>query len=46
VTKFVDHRDIGFGAARRLQSVWFGKGYGVKARAFNVAVESMAGWKN
>lgn len=46
VTELVDHRDTGFGTMRRLQNVWFGTGYSVKARAFNVAVEKMTHWKN
>jgi len=46
VTEMVDHRDYGFGANRRLFNVWFGTGYSTKARAFNVAVEKMAGWRN
>jgi phage/plasmid-like protein (TIGR03299 family) len=46
VTELVDHRDMRVGANRRLQNVWFGTGYSIKARAFNVALEKMSGWKN
>ena len=45
VTEFTDHRDLGFGDSRRLQNVWFGNGYSIKARAFHVAETKMrVGW--
>lgn len=46
VTEMVDHQDYGFGANRRLFNVWFGTGYSVKARAYNVAIEKMTQWRN
>lgn len=46
VTEFIDHRDIGRMRESRLESVWFGDGYFVKARAFNVAQELIAGRLN
>jgi len=46
VTEYVDHHRIKSGGERRLQSIWFGNGYHVKARAFKIAEEHTALWAN
>lgn len=44
VTEYVDHHRIKSGGERRLQSIWFGNGYHVKARAFKIAEENTELW--
>jgi phage/plasmid-like protein (TIGR03299 family) len=39
VTEYVDHHRVKAGGERRLQSIWFGNGYHIKARAFRIAEE-------
>jgi len=46
VAELIDHRATCLNAARRLRSAWFGEGYSTKARAYRVAVEKAAAWKN
>ncbi len=46
VTEFIDQRETGRMPEKRLESVWFGDGYFVKARAFNLAQEMLAGRLN
>lgn len=44
VTEYVDHHPIKSIGERRLQSIWFGNGYYVKARAFKIAEEKTKLW--
>jgi phage/plasmid-like protein (TIGR03299 family) len=44
VTEYVDHHRINSGGERRLQSIWFGNGYHIKARAFKIAEEKIKPW--
>ena len=46
VTELVDHRQTGQTSERRLNSVWFGDGYLLKARAFKIATGKIAAWMN
>jgi phage/plasmid-like protein (TIGR03299 family) len=46
VTEYIDHRGSRQTGDRRLNSVWFGHGYLVKARAYTVAVERLGIWRN
>jgi len=46
VTEFIDQRETGRMPEKRLESVWFGDGYFVKARTFNLAQEMLAGRLN
>ncbi|MBI4661696.1 MAG: DUF932 domain-containing protein [Verrucomicrobia bacterium] len=46
VTQFVDYRTTKQDPSQHLDSIWFGSGYLTKARAFNVALSKVAGWKN
>lgn len=44
ITELIDHRWTQQGADRRLDSLWFGDGYHVKARALRVAREKLGVW--
>lgn len=44
VTEYIDHRQSKQTRDRRLNSIWFGDGYLVKARAFKVAEEKIKPW--
>ncbi|MBM4287815.1 MAG: DUF945 domain-containing protein [Deltaproteobacteria bacterium] len=46
VTEYVDHYRIKSGGERRLQSIWFGNGYHIKARAFKIAEDHITMWQN
>jgi phage/plasmid-like protein (TIGR03299 family) len=46
VAEFVDHREIRSNSDRRLNSVWFGDGYLVKARSYTVALDQLKHWQN
>lgn len=46
VTEYVDYYRIKSGGERRLQSIWFGNGYQIKARAFKIAEEKTELWAN
>ena len=46
VTELVDHLETQQSREGRLDSVWFGTGYGTKARAFNVAQDKINVWLN
>lgn len=47
VTEYVDHvRYPETSKDRRLESIWFGEGYQVKARAFKIADQQAARWLN
>jgi phage/plasmid-like protein (TIGR03299 family) len=46
VTELVDHQQTQQTPERRLDSMWFGTGYGIKARAFSVAQEKAKVWLN
>ncbi len=46
VTEYVDHAMKYGDAERRLNAIWFGGGYLTKARAFRLAMENAADWKN
>jgi len=43
VAEYIDHRQTNQTDSDRLESVWFGSGYHVKARAYEVAKETVAG---
>ena len=44
VTEMIDHNQTGLNAERRLNSIWFGEGFRVKARAYGIAVAAPAKW--
>jgi len=44
VTEYIDHRQRKQTRDRRLNSIWFGDGYLIKARAFKVAEEKIKPW--
>ena len=46
VAEFIDYRDTRQTPSQRLESVWFGTGYLTKARAFKVALDKVAPWRN
>lgn len=46
VTEYIDHYRIKSGGERRLQSIWFGNGYHIKARAFKIAEGHIKTWQN
>ena len=46
VTELIDHRQTKQTDDRRLDSLWFGSGYVIKARAFNVAQRKVRAWMN
>ena len=46
VAELVDHRGPKSSNDQRLNSVWFGDGYWVKARAFSVANDRLKYWQN
>ena len=46
VAEMIDHRQEGMNRERHLRSIWFGQGYHVKARAYQVAVEKPPAWRN
>jgi phage/plasmid-like protein (TIGR03299 family) len=52
VTELIDHRVVSSGISntvggesRRLNTLWFGKGAAVKARAYEIALEKLPGWR-
>jgi phage/plasmid-like protein (TIGR03299 family) len=46
VTEYIDHRSARQTEDRRLNAMWFGDGYLVKARAYRVAVDHTTAWRN
>jgi phage/plasmid-like protein (TIGR03299 family) len=46
VTELLDHRKTRQTPGQRLNSIWFGENYRIKARAFALAQEKMEAWKN
>lgn len=46
ITELVDHQQTQQTPEGRLNSVWFGSGYGTKARAFEVAQDKVRTWLN
>ena len=46
VSEWLDHRKTRQNPGQRLNSLWFGDNYRVKARAFALAQEKMEAWKN
>jgi phage/plasmid-like protein (TIGR03299 family) len=46
VAEMIDYRQDGMDADRHLRSMWFGQGYHVKVRAYQVAMEKSAAWQN
>ncbi|NQT18351.1 MAG: DUF932 domain-containing protein [Planctomycetes bacterium] len=46
VTEFVDHGETRRTGPRRLNSVWFGDGYLIKARAYEAAKDRIVAWLN
>lgn len=46
VTEFVDYYRPGVVGDRRLDSIWFGDGYHIKARAYRVAMQHSVAWRN
>jgi phage/plasmid-like protein (TIGR03299 family) len=46
VTEYIDHRGGRQSGDPHLNSIWFGDGYLVKARAYKVAVDHMTAWRN
>jgi phage/plasmid-like protein (TIGR03299 family) len=46
VTEYVDHKVTKQNRDKRLNTIWFGDGYQIKARAYNVALDRMVNWKN
>ena len=46
VTEWLDHRKTRQNPGQRLNSLWFGDNYRVKARAFSLAQEKMEAWRN
>jgi hypothetical protein len=46
VTEYVDHKVTKQNRDKRLNTIWFGDGYQIKARAYNVALDKMEIWKN
>jgi phage/plasmid-like protein (TIGR03299 family) len=46
VTEYIDHRQSKQTRDRRLNSIWFGDGYLIKARAFRIAEEKIKLWAN
>lgn len=46
VTEYIDHRQTKQTPDRRLDSLWFGEGYQIKARAFAIAKDKMQEWLN
>jgi len=46
VTEFVDHKVTKQDRDKRLNTIWFGDGYQIKARAYNVALDKMEIWEN
>lgn len=46
VTELLDHRKTRQTPGQRLNSLWFGENYRLKARAFSLAQEKMKAWKN
>jgi phage/plasmid-like protein (TIGR03299 family) len=46
VTEYIDHRRVKQNEDRRLNSIWFGEGYLVKARAYRVALDQMKTSRN
>lgn len=45
VAEYIDHRSTSQSAEQRLNSLWFGEGYFVKARAFKIAESKHSEWK-
>jgi hypothetical protein len=46
VAEYVDHAMTYRDGDRRLDAIWFGSGYLSKARAYKIALQSAAAWKN
>ncbi len=46
IAELVDHQQTQQTPEGRLDSVWFGTGYGTKVKAFTVAQERMEFWQN
>lgn len=47
VAEYVDHARFTKGTPdRRLNAIWFGEGYSIKARAFTIAEKSLSAWVN
>ena len=46
VTEWLDHRKTRQNPGQRLNSLWFGDNYRVKARAFSLAQEKIEAWRN
>jgi phage/plasmid-like protein (TIGR03299 family) len=46
IAEYVDHTMHYRKGDRRLDAIWFGSGYLFKARAFKIAMENAAAWKN
>jgi phage/plasmid-like protein (TIGR03299 family) len=47
VTEYIDYRRFEHSTSdRRLQAIWFGDGYSVKARAYRVAEQKLKTWAN
>lgn len=44
VTEWIDHGPSKKGNERHLNSIWFGDGYQMKARAYRVTVENIKSW--
>jgi phage/plasmid-like protein (TIGR03299 family) len=47
VAEYIDHGRFTKGTPdRRLNGIWFGEGYSIKARAFTIAEKSLSAWAN
>ena len=46
VAEFIDYRSTRQNPSQRLESIWFGSGYLIKARAFRVALSKVDAWRN
>lgn len=46
VTEWLDHRKTRQNPGQRLNSLWFGDNYRIKAKAFALAQEKMEAWRN
>ncbi len=46
LTKLRNHAAIAKAHDRRLNSIWFGDGYSIKARTYSAAEQSLRAWAN
>jgi phage/plasmid-like protein (TIGR03299 family) len=44
ITQYVDHKNTKQSNEKRLETIWFGDGYAVKARAYEVAKQKIVVW--